>query len=225
VTRTAQERRGIRDRYRAHVREEVKDAALEQLATGGPQALSINAIAKELGVSGPALYRYFAGRDELLTELVLDAHGDLEAALAAATAAHLRLSPAGRLRSWAHAYRRWALYQPHRYVLLHDPPVPGDGARSDRLVEAAHGAVAVLLDVLAGFDAADFPAPPDGLAATLQDWTARHGTAAAPAIAHHALVVWGRVHGVVDLELGGGYTAMGLDPTALFDTEVTALLP
>ena len=55
--------------------------ALRQLAEGGPQALSLNAIAKELGVSGPALYRYFAGRDELLTELVADAYDDLGAAL------------------------------------------------------------------------------------------------------------------------------------------------
>ena len=38
----------------------MKKVALRQIADGGPQALSINAIGKELGVSGPALYRYFA---------------------------------------------------------------------------------------------------------------------------------------------------------------------
>jgi len=48
---------GIRDRFRAQMLQEIKDAALRQLAEGGPQALSINAIAKELGVSGPALYK------------------------------------------------------------------------------------------------------------------------------------------------------------------------
>ena len=53
----------MRDRFRTQIRDEVKAAALRQLAAGGPQALSINAIAKELGVSGPALYRYFAGRE------------------------------------------------------------------------------------------------------------------------------------------------------------------
>ena len=56
-----------------------------QLAESGPAGISISAIGKQLGVSGPALYRYFASRDELLTELVIDAYHDLADALTAAT--------------------------------------------------------------------------------------------------------------------------------------------
>jgi AcrR family transcriptional regulator len=67
----------MRERYRAHVRHEVKQAALRQLAESGPAAVSISAIGKQLGMSGPALYRYFASRDELLTELTIDAYHDL----------------------------------------------------------------------------------------------------------------------------------------------------
>src|SRR5215467_10787776 len=74
----------MRERYRAQVRAEVKQAALRQLAESGPTGLSVSAIGKELGVSGPALYRYFASRDELLTELVIDAYNDLSGALGAA---------------------------------------------------------------------------------------------------------------------------------------------
>ena len=74
----------MRERYRAQVRGEVKQAALRQLAESGPAGLSISAIGKQLGVSGPALYRYFASRDELLTELVIDAYHDLADALRAA---------------------------------------------------------------------------------------------------------------------------------------------
>src|SRR6185295_13906565 len=59
----------MRERYRAQVRHEVKQAALRQLAESGPAAVSISAIGKQLGMSGPALYRYFASRDELLTGL------------------------------------------------------------------------------------------------------------------------------------------------------------
>ena len=66
-----------RERYRTQVRDEVKAIALRQLAESGPAGISVNAIAKELGVSGPALYRYFTNRDELLDELVIDAHYDL----------------------------------------------------------------------------------------------------------------------------------------------------
>ena len=77
----------MRERYRAQVRREVKQAALRQLAESGPGGVSVSAIGKQLGVSGPALYRYFASRDELLTELVIDAYHDLAAALSAAASA------------------------------------------------------------------------------------------------------------------------------------------
>src|SRR2546429_9775132 len=74
----------MRERYRAQVRREVKQAALHQLAESGPAGVSVSAIGKQPGVSGPALYRYFASRDELLTELVIDAYDDMADALRAA---------------------------------------------------------------------------------------------------------------------------------------------
>lgn len=57
-----------RERYRSQVRAEIKEHAREQIATAGASALSLSAIAKRMGMSGPALYRYFAGRDELITD-------------------------------------------------------------------------------------------------------------------------------------------------------------
>lgn len=193
---TEEPRRGTRDRYRDRVREEVKDAALRQLEDGGAQAVSVNAIAKELGVSGPALYRYFVNRDELLGELVLDAYGDLAEALAFATSDD-RLAPSDRFRAWAHAYRRWALHQPHRYVLLHRQPAPGFAAHAEPLVEAARATLRSLTEVLAG---------------------------ATPDPASRGMAVWARVHGLLDLELAGMPVAMGLDPDELFVSEVEAAL-
>src|SRR3954447_23803518 len=130
----------MRERFREQVRDDVKAVALRQLAAGGPQALSVNAIAKELGVSGPALYRDFDSRDALLTELILDAYADLTAAMATGT----------DLRTLATAYRAWALAQPHRYRLLFAAPLPGYDAHDPRLVAAATEAMRVLLTV-AGF--------------------------------------------------------------------------
>ncbi|MBZ4321071.1 TetR/AcrR family transcriptional regulator, partial [Streptomyces huiliensis] len=76
-----------RERYRTQVRAEIKQHAWEQIATAGASALSLNAIAKRMGLSGPALYRYFAGRDELITELVRDAYRSLADTVHAASAA------------------------------------------------------------------------------------------------------------------------------------------
>lgn len=73
-----------RERFRAQTRDEAKRLALGQLADAGPGALSLNAIAREMGVTGPALYRYFTGRDDLLTELAVDAYEDLADTICAA---------------------------------------------------------------------------------------------------------------------------------------------
>src|SRR5580698_7712010 len=89
----------MRARYRAQVRGEVKQAALSQLAESGPAGLSVSAIGKQLGVSGPALYRYFASRDELLTELVIDAYHDVAHALSAAAGHAPKLDPRARLEA------------------------------------------------------------------------------------------------------------------------------
>ena len=47
------------------------------MAELGIAGISVNAIAKRMGVTGPALYRYFAGRDDLLNDLIRDAWHDL----------------------------------------------------------------------------------------------------------------------------------------------------
>src|SRR4051794_27760852 len=119
------------------VRAAVKRVALRQLAEGGPAAVAINAIARELGVSGPALYRYFKNRDALLTALVLDAYDDLADAL----------DPSS-LRALADSYRAWALAQPHRYRLLFTAPLPGYDAHQASLVAAAQRSLDKLLTLV-----------------------------------------------------------------------------
>src|SRR6266581_3916264 len=138
----------MRERYRAQVRGEVKQAALSQLAESGPAGLSVSAIGKQLGVSGPALYRYFASRDELLTELVIDAYHDLADSLAEAARQVSSSQPRARLEALACSYRAWALAQPHRYRLLFGPPLPSYDAHAQRLVDASQAAMNLLLGVL-----------------------------------------------------------------------------
>lgn len=223
---SAAPRNPLRERYREQVRDDVKASALAQLAAGGPQAISINAIAKELGVSGPALYRYFANRDDLLTALVIDAYHDLRAALAGAPATGTTACSAEqRVRSLAQAYRAWALAEPHRYELLFKPPLPGYDAHAEPLAAAARGLMGILLGALRDADQdphqgsvgkQDGPAPyrpEDVLAAR---------SAGAPEF-QLGVSVWSRLHGIVSLELGGGFTAMNLDADALFESEVRGL--
>ena len=213
----------MRERYRAQVRQEVKQAALGQLAESGPGGLSIAAIGKQLGVSGPALYRYFASRDDLLTELVIDAYNDLADALTAATSEVSSNDPRPRFEALTRAYRSWALAQPHRYRLLFGPPLPGYDAHAQRLVDAAQKAMDLLLDIIgAAADRAAIP-PPQPLASQLAAWAQPHHPGIHPATALSAVLVWSRLHGIVSLEIAGNFASMGLDPDQLFEIQLNHL--
>ena len=213
----------MRERYRVQVRAEVKQAALRQLAESGPAGLSVSAIGKELGVSGPALYRYFASRDELLTELVIDAYNDLAGALSAAISRAPGPEPRARVEAMARGYRSWALAEPHRYRLLFGPPLPGYDAHAQRLVAASEAAMNLLLGILRELGNRT-PAPPSQpLASQLTAWAHAHAFDVDPAIALRAILIWSRLHGIVSLEIAGNFASMGIDPGQFFETQLAAL--
>ncbi|MEU3896316.1 TetR/AcrR family transcriptional regulator [Streptomyces sp. NPDC045251] len=201
-----------RERYRAQVRAEIKEHAREQIAAAGASALSLNAIAKRMGMSGPALYRYFAGRDELITELVTDAYRSLADTFRAAAASGADLA------GLAHAMRAWALADPQRYFLVFGTPVPGYHAPAD-VTGIASETMAVILDACAAL-----PYEGDGTAAFdahlegHRQWAGGHP--APPAALRRALSFWTRLHGVLSLELAGHFTGMSFDPALLFDAEL-----
>ncbi|MFI1483002.1 TetR/AcrR family transcriptional regulator [Streptomyces sp. NPDC020747] len=204
-----------RERYRTQVRTEIKERAWEQIATAGATALSLNAIAKQLGMSGPALYRYFAGRDELITELIRDAYSSLAETLKAAA------ESGADLTALAHALREWALADPHRYFLVYGTPVPGYHAPDD-VTGIAQDIMATLLDACAALPS-DRPATPfDTHLESHRQWAAGHP--APPAVLHRGLALWTRLHGVLSLELAGHFTGMGFDPALLYAAELDDLL-
>ncbi len=216
-----------RARYRAATREEAKDIALRQLAEGGTSAVSLNAIGKEMGVSGPALYRYFASRDALLTELIVDAYGDLAATVEAADVATRRdddgAVPRQRLRALSAALRAWALAQPHRYLLLYGTPVPGYVAPAGT-VALAQRALAPILDALAALPA---PATDPRLSTLDAQFAARarETDQQIPGpVLRRGITWWTRLHGLLSLEIEGHLTGMGFDPALLYDAEVDVLL-
>ena len=208
-----------RDRYRAETRREVKDRALSQLSEHGIEGLSINAIARAMGMSGPALYRYFANREELLTELIVEAYDDLANAMEGA---------ADRgLRAVAEAMWDWAHVQPHRYLLLFGTPIPGYQA-PEQATLAARRSMGVLLKVLV-------EAPGQAGARRRKSSLEREVEAGpwAPEeyrvkgngpVLVRALVCWTRLHGVLSLDVIGQFAIMGFTPRSLYDLEVESLL-
>lgn len=87
--------------------------------------MSLNAIAKQVGMSGPALYRYFASRDELITALIRDAYRSLADTVRAA------FDGGADLVGLAGVIREWARANPQRYFLIYGTPAPGYHAPAD----------------------------------------------------------------------------------------------
>ncbi|MFJ9950250.1 TetR/AcrR family transcriptional regulator [Kitasatospora sp. NPDC091207] len=205
-----------RERYRAQVRAEITKRAWEQIATAGASALSLNAIAKQMGLSGPALYRYFASRDDLITELVREAYRGLADTLRAAAAAGADLA------GLAHALRGWALADPQRYFLVYGTPVPGYHAPAD-ITAISSEIMTTLLDACTALAPADgAPTPFGAYLAEHRSWAAGHP--APPGALRRFLACWTRLHGVLSLELAGHFGGMDLDPALLFAAELDELL-
>lgn len=189
----------------------------------GPAGISVSAIGKQLGVSGPALYRYFASRDELLTELVIDAYRDLAQALSDAARRAPGRPPRVRLTETARAHRSGALAQPHRYQLLFGPLLPGYDAHAPRLVEAAQASMRVLLGVLREADDPAAARPAEPLASQLSALARTHGPGTGAGTALRAITIWSRLHGLVSLEIAGNFASMGIDASQIFETQLAAL--
>jgi len=120
--------RTARERVRSELTSEIKAVALAQLASGGGAALSLRAIAREMGMASSALFRYFRSRDALLTALIIDSYSSLaEAAETAEAQVHLE-SIEDRWMAICRGVRNWAVAHPHEYALIFGSPIPGYAA-------------------------------------------------------------------------------------------------
>ena len=130
--------RTARDFARVELTRAILTSARRQLAEVGPAALSVRAVARDLGMASSAVYRYFPSRDELLTALLIEAYDELGTAVEQADAAVTRRT--NHRERWSrlcHAIRDWAVAQPHEYALLYGTPVPGYAAPDATVASAA----------------------------------------------------------------------------------------
>jgi len=140
---------GIRARNRAAMEAEILRVAGEELARHGAAALSLRAVAREMGMASSAIYRYVRDRDELLTRLIVAAYTSLGDAV---EATHGAVDPAdldGRWRAVGTALRDWARSHPHEYALLYGSPVPDYRAPAEQTNEPGTRVQALLVRLLA----------------------------------------------------------------------------
>jgi AcrR family transcriptional regulator len=138
--------------------EEITATARRLLVEQGPKAASLRAIAREMGMTAPGLYRYYSSREELVRHVVADMFRELSNDIRRAIVTAVPASgPASDITAGienAHAadedpaerrahgalkmiaacreFRRWALGHRDEYALLFGVPLPGlDDGRFD----------------------------------------------------------------------------------------------
>src|SRR5262245_17191329 len=110
---------GVREENRATIEARILRVGREHLGRCGAAAISLRAVARDLGMVSSGIYRYVESRDELLTRLIVHAYTALAADVAAA---HDLVDPddlAGRWDAIGRAVRGWALAHPHDYALIY----------------------------------------------------------------------------------------------------------
>lgn len=137
-----------RERARTATIDEIKRTALDLMRQQQTTDIRFTDIARVMGMTPPALYRYFGDRDELLTELIADAYADLGAAIAAAREQVPVGDIGGRWVAAAATYRDWARGEPQRFALVLGMPVPGYAAPDEGpTTEAAKSAMSELAEL------------------------------------------------------------------------------
>jgi AcrR family transcriptional regulator len=215
-----------RERVRAELTAEITDAARRQLGEVGAAALSLRAVARDVGMVSSAVYRYFPSRDELLTRLIIDGYDALGAAAEAAD--DPAATPVERWLRVCRAVRTWALAHPHEYALLYGSPVPGYSAPTDTVPAAAR--VGVVLGRILG-DAARAGALPESTGGRNTGLVSDDAAAVLggdhPALDEsvrvRALLAWSSVYGTISFELFGHFVGSIEDGDRYFDVAMTDL--
>jgi AcrR family transcriptional regulator len=221
-----------RDRLRAQTSAEIKAIAMKLMADGGPDAISLRAIAREMGMTAGAIYSYFATRDDLITALIGDVYTSAVDAAEVARDAVPETDPGGRILAWAQASREWALANPEGFRLIYGDPVPGyrppgDGPGKQAEIRACSGLIGLLAAAWTtaqarrsedlAYNWADFD--PDLVAHVRKDFPDLP-----PAGIAMTLRIWGRMHGLMALEIYGHLRTVIHDPATVYRDEMHDLI-
>ncbi|MEO7752977.1 MAG: TetR/AcrR family transcriptional regulator [Terracoccus sp.] len=220
---------GLRRRRREATEADILRVARDHLAEHGAAALSLRAVARDLGMVSSGIYRYVASRDELLTRLIVESYLSLADAVTRRHDAVPTQDLEGRWDAIADAFRRWALDHPQDFTLLYGSPVPDYTAPPEQTMTAGTAVLALLLTLLEDIRAAgrlasgppvDGPRAQEAVGHLLSDDFFAASTVDAVALTR-GLAAWTLLVGVVTSEI---FVQLGPlpRPDALFDVVSTA---
>jgi AcrR family transcriptional regulator len=168
----------------ARLTEDIVTAALALIErSGSDEAVTLRAVAREVGIAAPSIYAHFADRDAIVMAVTLRVFGELGAAVEQGSAA-AGPDPVARLVAGCEAYVSFGLAHPARYGVLFSShsrppeeycaPVPlGPGGRP--VLEFGAEAFALLVRGIEDCVGAGSSDSTDVVADATAVWVALHG--------------------------------------------------
>jgi AcrR family transcriptional regulator len=231
-----------RERPRSETERDIRETARNLLIREGREAVTLRAIARELGITAPALYRYYDSREDLLRQLCddvcLDVSGELSVDLA-------EIPEGDQVFAVCRRFRRWALAHPHEFALVFAWPEeaagesPGEPGGGTRPTQDQFGRVFLMVAGRLLATSGARPAEPVSVPQALATDLAAFRDALLTSLGEHGLVVpserlgldtvycmlhfWVRLYGHVALEVFGRFPFPVSDPEPLFESMLTEL--
>ncbi|MEU4360033.1 TetR/AcrR family transcriptional regulator [Streptomyces virginiae] len=197
-----------RDRMREATLREIHQTARKLLLTKGSTSVTINAVAREMGMSGPSLYHYYASRDALVEAVTADFFQELAEAMERVRDEHADAPVVERFLAACRAMRSWCVAHPAEFQWIFASPVSaGQHAPDSARFQAGLRYEYVFLEmIIERWNTRPFPVPnpdelPEGLREQLRTYS-RLIDERLPAEAVYVYVIcWSRLYGLLCLEV------------------------
>lgn len=228
-----------RERVHESTKTELVSAARALLVERGVTEVTVRAVAAAVGMTGPAMYRYYGSREALLDDVVDVLYDELADHLERAVAAARTASLTVRFVAAASSFREWALANRPEFGVLFGAPIPGigggphdtDPTSPDPWHPDARGMrfMLVWLQLFreigsTGIDIGPWPRPvPPGLRAQLEAFTARLDQPVSVDLAMLFLVCWQNLYGFICTETFGHLGFALHDGTDMFTDRLAEL--
>ncbi len=210
---------------------QIKRVARQQMTAHGTAGLSLRGIARELGVTAPAIYNYFPRLEDLITALIVDTFAALAEAMEAAEAASGTQGYGGRIMALCLAYRQWALDHPVDFQLIYGNPIPGYQAPEDLTIPLARRPFAGIFRCFIEARQAggltipsEYEGVPPGMVESIAVWGRMSGLEMPPALLALVMSGWARIYGMVMLELFHHLQPLVGDVGVFYRYEIEAFL-
>jgi len=227
-----------RDRVRAATSQEIIQIARKLLITEGSAAISLRAIAREMGMTAPALYRYFESHEQLLHHVIAGIFTELsdyvEAEVAAAgpggDSGSLTEATENGLITACQAFRRWSVAHPAEFGMIFGAPLPGvDLYHDDPLLQCGMRFGAIFMGLFIElWRIKPFAVPADAdiepaFRAQLAHYRETVGADLPLGVLQTFLRCWVSLYGTVTLEVFGHMRFAVDDPAQMFELMLTDL--